>query len=1265
MEPGTRVGDRFLIERRIASGGMGTVYRAEDRLSGEPVALKITHVADHARFDREARILAELRHPGLVRYVAHGVASDGVHWLAMEWLDGEDLEERLGRGPLGVRQALTVVRAAAEALTVAHERRIVHRDLKPSNLFLVGGAIERVKVLDFGVARDLESTAAMTRTGALLGTPGYLAPEQARGLREIDARADVFSLGCILFACLTGRPPFVGDGVMAVLAKILLEEAPDVSALAPDVPESVARLVEAMLAKAPDQRPADAATLVTAIDGLGERARRSSISIPALTDWEQRLVALVMAVPDSAPVDAATATTVVPGEGVQHEDMAALARAHGGRLEALANGSFLVLVTAAEAATDQAARAARCALALSAVLPDARVALATGRAEVSARRLVGEVIDRAAALVRATRPGAIRIDDATAGLLDDAFEVVGDADALALRRERDVAPATRTLLGKATPCVGRDRELVTLEALFRECAGERVARAVLVSGPPGIGKSRLRYEFLARLRAAGEPAEIVSGRGESLRAGSPFGVLAPALRRLAGIRDGEPAAVQQQKLRARVGRHVEPAQAQRTAEFLGELAAVPFPDERSPALRTARDLPQLMAETLRRVWLDWLAAEAAAQPIVFVLEDLHWGDQPTVQFLDLALAELHDRPIMVLALARPDVHKVFPGLWVERAVTEMRLGPLSRRAAEKLARAVLGDDAPAETVNRVVDTAGGNVFYLEELLRAVVEGSTALPTSVVAGVEARLEALPPDARRVLRAASVFGRSFWRGGVMALLGGERRVARLEEWLEDLTRREIVTRQPDSRFPSDVEYQFRHALVCDAAYGMLTDSDRRLGHRLAGEWLAAAGETDALELATHFERGDAPAQAATWFLAAGNRHLQEGQPEAALALLERAGELGIADAQVDGFLSGITRCHRYLARHRDALVWIERMLARAPSDAARAACLRWEIGIYRDYDTAAVLRRAGEALGAAERAGDEEAYAFVLSQAAFAAYRGGDVEQARRYAELASARSFARPTAIVLAMRARMFAATAAGDYERAGELSTELRERYLELADPGSAANECNNLAEAMLSIGRPDEAAAAAAQAEALAAQVDHRPCATFARVLGAAAAAERGELDAALQALEGLPALGGYMLRIDVGCLAARLLLRRGRPSDVERAREHVAEALPLARQASAGHALTALHALDAMALTRLGDPDGARDALARARAALGSADDAAHCQFAIAAAEVLSPEREERRTILAQARARLLAIADQRHDPRAFLEGVWLHRRLLEVSA
>jgi serine/threonine protein kinase len=377
MERADLLVDRFEIEQRIRRGGMGEVFRARDRVSNQVVAIKVlSDGRDHhtARFAREVALLSELSHPGIVRYISHGATPSGEDFLVMEWLDGEDLRGRLERAPLTMSEAVTLATRVAEALGVAHARGIVHRDLKPSNLFLPDGRVDQVKLLDFGIAQKAGLT-QLTRTGTMIGTPGYMAPEQARNHGEIDARADVFALGCVLFQCLTGAPAFDGDSVVAILGKILFGDTPRVSALRSDVPEDLDALVAQMLSKEPALRPIDGANLAAALATLGPlldsaaAGPRSRVAGPsALTSSERRFLSVVL-------LGRAGEAGERPGEALRRA-----IKPHGGRLEQLADGSAIVVLEAdRQVATDQAAQAARCALAIRALAGRRPMAIAMGR----------------------------------------------------------------------------------------------------------------------------------------------------------------------------------------------------------------------------------------------------------------------------------------------------------------------------------------------------------------------------------------------------------------------------------------------------------------------------------------------------------------------------------------------------------------------------------------------------------------------------------------------------------------------------------------------------------------------------------------------------------------------------------------------------------------------------------------------------------------------------------------------------------------------
>ncbi|HXV63359.1 MAG TPA: serine/threonine-protein kinase, partial [Vicinamibacteria bacterium] len=268
------IGERlahYRIVDKLGHGGMGEVYRAEDTKLRREVAIKILPEAfakdsDRVtRFEREARLLASVNHPGIA--TLHGLEKDeGIHYLVMELVAGETLAERLARGPLPLEEALDVFRQIAEALEAAHEKGVIHRDLKPANIKITPEG--KVKILDFGLAKALgeeEAPASKlsesptitrgTATGVILGTAPYMSPEQARG-KSVDKRADIWAYGCCLFEALTGKPAFWGDTLSDTMAAILKNE-PDWDKLPSSTPPALRRLLRRCLQKDPNRRLRD------------------------------------------------------------------------------------------------------------------------------------------------------------------------------------------------------------------------------------------------------------------------------------------------------------------------------------------------------------------------------------------------------------------------------------------------------------------------------------------------------------------------------------------------------------------------------------------------------------------------------------------------------------------------------------------------------------------------------------------------------------------------------------------------------------------------------------------------------------------------------------------------------------------------------------------------------------------------------------------------------------------------------------------------
>ncbi len=284
---GATVAGRFRLEAPIGAGAMGRVYRGAQLPVGEPVAIKLLH--DHLgrdprvakRFDREARAASRLAHPSSVKILDFGEAEDGTLYIAMELLEGDDLQAIIDSdAPLAPPRIGDLMVQTLRALDQAHAAGIIHRDLKPENVVVIEDAEgrERVKVCDFGIAKIVEGDSkitAITKDGYVCGTPEYMAPEQARG-EAIDARTDVYAAGVMLYQMLTGSVPFRASSALGVITKHV-KEAP----LAPrearpewSIPASLERVALTALAKRPDERYASAAAMADAIERAMERARQ-------------------------------------------------------------------------------------------------------------------------------------------------------------------------------------------------------------------------------------------------------------------------------------------------------------------------------------------------------------------------------------------------------------------------------------------------------------------------------------------------------------------------------------------------------------------------------------------------------------------------------------------------------------------------------------------------------------------------------------------------------------------------------------------------------------------------------------------------------------------------------------------------------------------------------------------------------------------------------------------------------------------------------
>src|SRR5690242_13290586 len=261
---------RYRVERELGHGGMATVYLALDEQHDRQVALKVLHpdlaaTLGSERFQREVKLAAKLQHPHILSVYDSGDAG-GLLWYTMPFVQGETLRDRMSReGQFPISDAMRIARESALALDYAHRNGVVHRDIKPENILLSDG---QAIVADFGIARAVADENGLTQTGMAVGTPGYMSPEQATGERQIDARTDIYALGCVLYEMIAGEQPITGPNAQAIIARKMTETPRALNTIRNTVPPALSQLVDAMLAKSAADRPASAKAVATTLEEI-------------------------------------------------------------------------------------------------------------------------------------------------------------------------------------------------------------------------------------------------------------------------------------------------------------------------------------------------------------------------------------------------------------------------------------------------------------------------------------------------------------------------------------------------------------------------------------------------------------------------------------------------------------------------------------------------------------------------------------------------------------------------------------------------------------------------------------------------------------------------------------------------------------------------------------------------------------------------------------------------------------------------------------
>ncbi len=945
----------YELRDRVGQGGMGEVFLARQASVGRDVAVKVLRARsgpdDRARFTREARAIAALRHPHVVHLYDYVLAEDGGACIVMEHVSGGSLAELFARERrLSLARVIPIVVQICDALAEAHGKGIVHRDLKPANVLLtrVEGYGDFAKVLDFGIAHwrgeSADGEDRLTQTGMIYGTPRYLSPEQILGT-SIGPRSDLYALGVVLFEALAGETPFGGHMDAALLFKHLKEAPPP---LPPDVsrPPALDDLLSRLLAKSPSLRPASAGALRKELLALLPM-RAGSVVPPSATPSgavaERRRVVVIdvsfverarlASAPDAAHTIARRCQTVID----------AVVRRHAGTVTTRSATGAQIVFGAPVARADDLSRALEVALALpvalAAVDPDlveVRVGVAEGAAVSGALRegadgglfVSGLPVGEAEDLRKLASPSEVRVSRGVARNTPHGIAFVLSSDggsAIASRVEHTTA--------REQPFVGREQEQAQLDGVLDRAQAEGQGATIVIAGEAGMGKTRLTDRLLARgreraMRVARTTIAEADFAGEDE-------VFSRLLKSLLALPEGA------SDLRSAVEQRLGP-DVLSDDEWLALLHALGVPlsldqgrhrDAMDPAARLASFHGMLGSV---------LAHEARRQPLVVVIEDLHWADASALATIEVLVGLTLASPVVLVLTTRVEEEDRWRHVLVGHEPTRLELAPLDAASARTLA-SLLGVDE-GERRATLVDRAGGHPLLLTELVRSAgVEDDTPIPTSVQGLVHARVDRLPSADRAAIAAASVLGARLRASDLAAMIDdASYEPTALEE--HRLLRRE-----------RDGGLAFVHALVRDAVYGSLVEERRRSLHARAAEVLVGSAGPVAL----HLDRAGSPL-AAQAYVDAASADVARHALVAARRHLDRAGEvarddvdrLAIAGASgnVELALGDVTRA---LGRFDDL-----RRLASASADVFRA-----EIGRASALRTA---NRWDDALAALDRA-----------------------------------------------------------------------------------------------------------------------------------------------------------------------------------------------------------------------------------------------------------------------------------------------------------
>jgi serine/threonine protein kinase/tetratricopeptide (TPR) repeat protein len=932
----------YTILEELGRGGMGIVYKARDDRLDRIVALKVLSgelAADpkaRERFLKEARLASAIQHPRICTIHEIDETEDGQLFISMDYYEGETLQQKIYNGILSLESLLDIAIQIAEGISAAHKKGIIHRDIKPGNVIITPEG--EVKILDFGLAK-LNEKYISTQTSRVLGSVSYISPEQAQG-KKVDLMTDIWSFGVVLYEMATGILPFGHESEAAIIYSILDKSPVPPSEINEVLPYQLESLMYQCLRKGKEERYQTMdevhQELLTIRKGLNRKTGTSETSITVNKRAERRLATILVTEIASFPKLVKThpedADTLLAR---CFELFESIARRYGGSITGITDRNVTIAFGIHGKGENAPVQALNAAISMhqaenELIDRDSRkvpIMLKTGinTGTVIVKQLgdkdeekfsiIGEPAVFAHALMESARADSILVGPVTyrrtRQLFDFApekyFSSVSTDEVVEVfeLRSREIKDIRKTVPVDPlirSDMVGREQEIDKLHYyLMRLIQGE--GYIINVIGEAGIGKSRLLAEF--RNKEAINRVKVLEGRGLASGENLSFHPLIEMTRSLSEIRDTDDEAAAIAKLRSTVVQ-ICGDESIEVFPFIATFMGMKLTGEEAERIKglEGEGLEKIILKNLRT--LTKMASDR--QPLMLIIEDLHWADQSSLRVLRSLYSLAALQPILFINVFRPDYPESSDQLRDdirdrhEKQYEEMILKPLDNTHAELLIKNLLHIKAiPSRIKTLIQNRTEGNPLFLEEVIRHLIDqevivreedrfrisekiNTAIIPESIHDVLMARIDKLAEEERSIIKMSAVIGRHFYRKILLEISDDPPRVDAI---LERLVRLQLIRK---SNRKGEIEFLFKHALIQHAAYASTLIRQRNTLHLKVAEAIEKVFAVRLHEfygvLAFHYSQGEAWDKAEHYLIRAGEQAFSSSASTEALHYFREA-------------------------------------------------------------------------------------------------------------------------------------------------------------------------------------------------------------------------------------------------------------------------------------------------------------------------------------------------------------------------------------------